>query len=42
MLKQVTYLHQQLSEATQRQSKNIQTELKQFVKYEILNISTLK
>jgi len=38
----VTYIHRQLSEAIQRQSKNIQTELKHLFKYEISNISTVK
>lgn len=42
MLGQVTYIHRQLSEAMQRQSKNIQTELKHLFKYEISNISTVK
>ncbi len=42
MIGSVTYLHRQLSEATQRQARNIQTELKQMFKYEISNISTVK
>lgn len=42
MLGEVTYVHRQLSEAMQRQSKNIQTELKHMFKYEISNISTVK
>ena len=39
MLGEVTYVHRQLSEAMQRQSKNIQTELKHMFKYEISNIA---
>lgn len=42
MLSEVTYIHRQLSEAMQRQSKNIQTQLKHMFKYEISNISTVK
>ena len=42
MLGEVTYIHRQLSESIQRQSKTIQSELKQLFKYEISNISTLK
>jgi hypothetical protein len=42
MLGSVTHLHRQLSEAMQRQSRTIQTELKNLFKYEISNLSTVK